>query len=278
MNHDATPSPTALMSAAARAAHLLVDAGPPLLVDEQAAALCAAAEPSPLTYQLAAPQEPVLAAARLSATARSRFAEEAARASGCGQHVVLGAGLDTSGHRLPTVTTWLVDLPGVLVWRRERFAAAGLDDVGVPVPADLLVDDVLDALVRAGWDAGRPTAVTWLGTVMYLDDESVERVLARLSGLAVGSHVVLDHLLPAPDRDAAGQAYVDALSAAVGASGEPWRSTLSPEGARSLLARAGWSVVRSSPEADTCPAGFWDRTDALRPQRLVRLVHAVPAG
>lgn len=274
-----TPSPTALMSAAARAAHLVVDDPPPFLVDEQAAVLCRAASSVPLDYQLAAPREPVLAAARLSATVRSRFAEDVVRGSGVEQHVVLGAGLDTSAHRLdPRVTTWAVDLPGVLAWRSHLFVTSGIADPARPVPVDLTADDVLPALAAAGCDLRRPTAVSWLGVAMYLGTDEVARVLRGLAGLGAGSHLVVDHVLPVADRDEAGRSYADALSAAVGAAGEPWRSTLSPAAAAELLADAGWDVVASVAEADAVPGGLAGRRDGLRPQRLVQLTHAVTGG
>ncbi|MFI2751998.1 class I SAM-dependent methyltransferase [Cellulomonas sp. P22] len=269
------PSPTALMSAAARAAHLLVDGPTPLLVDAQALALCRAVGSSPLDYQLAAPREPVLAAARLSAVVRSRFAEQIARRSSTDQYVVLGAGLDSSGHRLQASTrTWLVDLPTVLRWRASAFAAAEIEDVGAAVPLDLATADVPAALAAAGGDLERPVVVSWLGTVMYLDLPQVERVLGQLSALAPGSHLVFDCIVPPSERDPAGQAYAEAVSAVAGTSGEPWRSTFSATDVEDVLSRTGWRLERSANEAEVVPDGSWQEHEALRPQRLVRLVHA----
>lgn len=269
------------MSAAARAAHPLVDDGPPLLVDEQAPLLCAAAgSPGPLDYQRAAPREPVLAAARFSAVVRSRFAEDRVRAARTAQVVVLGAGLDTAAHRLgPDRTVWLVDLPGVLAWRAGMLAAAGIREVGRPVGADLAGDGLADALVAAGFDPGRPAAVVWLGTTMYLPSEAVRRVLDRPGLWAPGSHVVLDHVLPPGERDDAGRAYAAALAAVAGGSGEPWRSSATADEVAALLGAAGWQVVEAVDEGDAVPSGFWPdrgaaRPDGLRRQRLVRLVHA----
>lgn len=276
MTQKTTPSPSALMSAAARAAHLLVDDAPPLLTDEQARALCTAADPNPLGYQLAAPDVPVLAAARLSATARSRFAEERLRAaSGIEQYVVLGAGLDTSGHRTPPgVSTWLVDLPGVLAWRAMLFSDAGLVDVGAPAPVDLASEDLVARLVAAGLRPERPAFVSWLGTTMYLGREQIDGVLRALSGLAPGSQLVLDHVLPAAQRDAAGQSYADAVASALGASGEPWLSTFGGADMAAVLGHVGWASLGSVAEADSVPDGFWDRRDALRSQRLIQFAHA----
>lgn len=276
MEPQITSSLSALLSAAARAAHLHVDPAPYVLVDHQAEPLSTAglpADASPLTYQLEAPEEPVLAAARVATLARSRFADDVHRESGLNQHIVLGAGLDTSGHRAPAgARTWLVDLPGVLRWRAARFAAAGITDVGTPVPADLVSDDVVASLVRAGLEPERPAMVAWLGTTMYLDPAQVEAVLRRLAQLAPGSRLVLDHVLPPSDRDAAGRAYAEAVATMVGATGEPWRSSFSVRQIEALLDVTGWRLRRSEDEHACLPVGSGCR--GARAQRLVRLVEA----
>lgn len=261
------------MSAAARAAHLRVDGTPPLLVDEHAAALCATAQPSPLDFQLAAPAEPVLASARLTAVARARYSEDLLAAGGLRQHVVLGAGLDTCAHRAPDgVRTWLVDVPEVGAWRSRVFRAAGLDDTGVPVGVRLGAEPLLPALAAAGLALDRPVHVALLGVVMYLRPQEVGHVLTDLAALAPGSALVSDHVLPAQDRDDRGSAYATALSRMAGGAGEPWRSTATERHWARPLGETGWDVVDSRPEADAVDLG---PHPLLRPQRLVQLTYAV---
>ncbi|WP_420878854.1 hypothetical protein [Rhodococcus sp. (in: high G+C Gram-positive bacteria)] len=167
------------MSVAARAAHAMVDSPPHLIVDDTARLICAAAgNPSPLDFHLAHPGEPVLAAARVSAAARSAYTERRLHSSGIRQYVVLG------------------------------------------------------------------------------------------------SELVFDHIVPGAARDEAGNNYVRAVAAAVGAQGEPWRCTPTSTDLATWLEGAGWSTVDSTAEADSVPAGFWDRSDALRPMQLVRFTHA----
>lgn len=264
------------MSAAARAAHAIVDSPPHLIVDDTARRICAAAgSPSPLDFHLAHPSEPVLAAARVSAAARSAYAEQLLRASGIRQYVVLGAGLDTSAWRVPpSCTVWHVDLPGVLAWRSSLLERADVPDRGVSVPADLSADDPVAELVRAGLRADEPVFVSWLGVSMYLDAEPVQRTFASLGTLAPGSELVFDHIVPAADRDGAGSDYAKAVAAAVGAQGEPWRCTPARAELDQWLADAGWSTVESIGEADSVPTGFWDRADSLHPMNLVRFTHA----
>ena len=264
------------MSAAARAAHAVVDPPPHLIVDDTARLLCeAAGSPSPLDFHLAHPSEPVLAAARVSAAARSAYAEQLLRASGIRQYVVLGAGLDTSAWRVPpSCTVWHVDLPGVLAWRGTLLDGAGTSDLGVPVPVDLAVDDPVSVLAHAGLRVDEPVFVSWLGVSMYLDADAVRRTFTSLGALAPGSELMFDHIVPAAHRDQAGSDYAEAVAAAVGAQGEPWRCTPTAVELDVWLDAAGWSTAQSTGEADSTPPGFWDRTDALRPMELVRFTHA----
>ncbi|WP_245670810.1 class I SAM-dependent methyltransferase [Nocardia flavorosea] len=276
MNDIVTPSPSALMSAAARAAHAIVDSPPHLILDEIAERLCATAgEPSPLGFHRSHPGEAVLAAARLSAAARSAYAERLLHASGIGQYVVLGAGLDTSAWRVSrSCKIWHVDLPGVLAWRSSLSNQAGIQERGVSVPVDLSSGDPVPELVRAGLRPDVPTFVSWLGVSMYLDAEAVRRTFASLSALAAGSELVFDHIVPASDRDDAGHDYARAVAAAVGARGEPWHCTPAVGQVAEWLDTAGWSPLESIGESDSVAAGFWDRTDWLRPMELVRFTHA----
>ncbi|PTR31489.1 methyltransferase (TIGR00027 family) [Rhodococcus sp. OK519] len=262
------------MSAAARAAHAIVDSPPHLIVDEIARRLCeAAGSPSPLDFHLAHPGEPVLAAARLSTAARSAYTERLLNASRSRQYVVLGAGLDTSAWRVPdSCNVWHVDLPGVLAWRSSLLA--DLHDRGTPVPVDLAASDPVPELLRAGLRPDAPVFVSWLGVSMYLDPDAVRRTFESLGSLAPGSELVFDHIVPPTDRDDRGAEYARAVGAAVGAQGEPWRCTPSRTALGDWLDTAGWSTVESVGESDSVPAGFWDRSDALQPMKLVRFTHA----
>ncbi|RQN09346.1 hypothetical protein EHW97_03635 [Aeromicrobium camelliae] len=166
MTDDFLPSPTALFSAAARAAHPLVDDEPHLLHDEIAQRLCEKLSPSPLDYQLAQPGAPILAAARFSAAVRSLYADQFVAASGIDQIVVVGAGLDTIASRLPAPhdeRVWLVGRPGVLAWRSHLLASAGLDDPAELVGADLTHGLDPQLLEASGVDLQRPIAFLWLG-------------------------------------------------------------------------------------------------------------------
>ena len=271
---NSAASLSALLSAAARATHELVDQPPHLLLDPDARALCATFSPSPLDYQLAQPQHPILAGARVATVARASFARAELERSGLRQCVLLGAGLDSSISRGLDVSVWLVDRPDVLAWRAELFADAGLADAGRPVPTDLADDGLLPALAAAGVNLEEPVFVAALGLVMYLCEADLWDLLARLAGLAPGSRLVFDSIVPAPLRDAAGRAYAEAIIASVGG-GEPWNATPHHDELADWLAGAGWRQARSTAEADWVPEAFWAANPQVGRTGLTRLVEAV---
>jgi len=265
---------SALLSAAARAAHELVDQPPHLLLDPDARALCAQFSPSPLDYQLSQPNQPVLATARIATTARAGFARTVLQTSGITQCVLLGAGLDSSLYRGLDATVWLVDRPDVLAWRAELFSQAGLHDTGRPVPSDLATDDLLPALIEAGLDTEQPVFVAALGLVMYLTDADLHALLGRLAPLADGSRMVFDSIVPASLRDASARAYADAVTGSIGGA-EPWHCTPHPDDLSRWLRRAGWIPRQLLAESDWVPNAFWAANPERGRSRLSVLVEAV---
>jgi O-methyltransferase involved in polyketide biosynthesis len=147
------------------------------------------------------------------------------------------------------------------------------------VAVDFERDSLGEALGRAGFDAGQPALVSWLGVTMYLDESAIGATVAVLGGFAPGSEVVVDYILPAGMRDAAGQMYADLVGQAAAERGEPWRSVFAPGAMAALLARHGFGPARDVGQRDMIPAAAWDRSDALRPAELSRIAHAaIPSG
>ena len=75
MGNSGQPSPTALTSAAARAADLIVDHEPLIFSDTLAALFLADRADELLSYHRSHGSHPVLAGARATVTARSRYTE-----------------------------------------------------------------------------------------------------------------------------------------------------------------------------------------------------------
>ncbi|MEU5259059.1 class I SAM-dependent methyltransferase [Amycolatopsis sp. NPDC021455] len=278
-------SRTAFTAAAARAAHLLVDAEPFLFSDTLAAPLLGDQAEELLAYHRLHGTHPILAGARAEAVCRSRYTEERlTRAnSGIDQYLILGAGLDSFAYRTPPgrFRVFEVDHPATQTVKRELLDAAG---VAVPasvtfVPVDFETDPLRECVVQSGLDPFRPVFVSWLGVTMYLTREAVASTLAQLGGLAPGSEIVTDHLLPEQLRDAAGNGYAEAVGPVAARQGEPWRTFLSPADMAGLVRDAGFEVVGQAGQRESVAARLWHRTDALRPAALSALTHArLPRG
>jgi methyltransferase (TIGR00027 family) len=275
---DGQPSFTAMTAAAARAAHLIVDGEPTIFADTAAGAMLGERAEEFISYHRVHGTHPVLAGARAQVTCRSRYTEDClARAvrDGIGQYVILGAGLDTFAYRSPLarrVRVFEVDHPATQEWKRRARPAPGTITF---VPVDLLGDSLEDGLRRAGFDFDAPAFVSWLGVTMYLDDGAIERTAAVLGGLASGTELVADYMLPAGLRDAAGDTYAELVGQASAERGEPWRSVFAPDAMAALLARHGFGPARDVSQREMIQAGLWERSDSLRPVELSHIAHAV---
>ncbi|MFB9237274.1 class I SAM-dependent methyltransferase [Plantactinospora siamensis] len=285
MTTSVGPSQTALMAAAARAAHPIVDGEPLIFADPLAETLLGDVADELIDYHRKHGRHLVLAGARAQVTCRSRYTEDLLAAAvdrGVDQYVLLGAGLDSFAYRSPLaqrIRTFELDAPGTQRWKRDRVATAGLaTPAGLRyVPVDLERDNLTDALRSAGFDPTRPAVLSWLGVLMYLTRPALEATLAQLGRFAPGTRLVLDHMVPAELRDEAGQTYVDLVGPTSADRGEPWRTFLAPDELADLLTRHGFTAVESTDQRELFAAHGWER-DWLRPSTLTRLASATIGG
>lgn len=282
--HSDQPSTTAFLTAAARAAHLIVDDEPRILVDDVAIGLLGDRAEEFLVYQRDHGSLPVMRYARADVVCRTRWVEdvlaEAVR-DGVEQYVLLAAGLDSFAHRNPLaarVRTFEVDHPATQGWKTRRLREAGIAALGelVHVPADLEHDDPLERLAGVGLDVSRPAVVSWMGCTLYLTVDAIAATLASLARLAPGSQVLFDCLDPAASRhDPSERRRTEGLSSAMASFGEPWRSMLGREDVDALLAKAGLDRVAYAATRDGVPAALWERADGLAPSPTAWLARAV---
>ena len=264
------PDQTAVRTALWRALHVSVDAPPHVLEDEIGLRL---ADP-PDGWRARPDMDPVFTSGfRASMVVRARFIEDLVAeqaASGAGQYVLLGAGLDTFAQRRPELAARLrvfeVDRPGTQAWKRQRLTALGY---GIPdwlrlVPVDFEAGASWRAEVTAaGFDPGRPALVASTGVSMYLTREANLATLRDLAGLAPGSTVAMTFLLPldlVDERDRPGWVLSENGARK---SGTPFLSFFAPQEFLDLARAAGFRDLRhvSGPELN-------DRYLAGRPDRL----------
>lgn len=283
------PSQTALLAAAARAAHLIVDDEPVILADGLAAALLGEQAGEFIGYHRAHGTHLVLSCARAQVLCRSRFTEDhlgACVRRGVSQYVILGAGLDSFAYR----TAWgdrdlagralarvfEVDHPGTQRFKRGRLAAAGIPEPDWVsfVAMDFERDSLAGRLGQAGFDRAQPALVSWLGVTVYLTAAAISRTLAEIGGFAPGTELITDYMLPAAPRDETGNAYAGLVAPAAAERGEPWVTFLAPGEMTALLEQHGFGLIDHVRQRDCVPATLWDRTDSLRPADLSVLARA----
>ena len=130
------------------------------------------------------------------------------------------------------------------------------------------------AVIDAGLDPTAPAFVACLGVAMYLEPDDVRALACAVAALAPGSELVLDHALPAGDRDEVGETYARGVAAVAAAAGEPWRCLLGSAPMATLLEQAGLVVERATDLSDAVAPLLRHRTDSLRPVRVAGVVHA----
>jgi methyltransferase (TIGR00027 family) len=204
--------------------------------------------------------------------ARTVAIDDAVRAAGSPQVVILGAGLDGRAWRMPElrdVKVFEVDHPDSQ--RQKRARAASLAPMSREVrfvPVDFTRDDLDAALSAAGHDPSVKTTWIWEGVVMYLTVAEIEATLAVIARRsAPGSTLVVAYHSHAP------LLYVVAI--VVRRLGEPIRSAFSAEAMRALLAKHGFRVTHDE-DLPTIAKSLTDEVArATRPMRHLRIATAV---
>ena len=275
------PSRTARRVAESRAAHQLLDA-PIVLNDPLALRIVGVARPEERARLAAMEQGRLARTLRAFFAARARVAEDelARRVSeGVRQYVILGAGLDTFAYRNPfgdSLHVFEVDQEGTQVWKRECLADAGIA-TGARVrfvSVDFENGDIFESLSQAGWDRQQPTLFAWLGVTMYLDEDTVMRVLRTSAGLAQGTQVVFDYAIAPALLGPIERLVFDEFAKRVAAAGEPWVSSFEPDRLCQDLAAAGFTRIEDL-DPDTLNARYFvERTDGMRVGSLAHIISA----
>jgi methyltransferase (TIGR00027 family) len=176
--------------------------------------------------------------------------DDAVRAHGGRQVVILGAGLDGRAWRMPELSghpIFEVDQPASQADKRDRAKALrGTPPVYVPVEFG---EDPLDrALAEAGHRPGRTTTWIWEGVVPYLTPVQVEATVAEIAASsAPGSRLVVNFQAPLGLTIRVNRWRGRLLSASTRRPSvwraEPWRSFWTAAAMGRLLQRHGWGVT-----------------------------------
>jgi methyltransferase (TIGR00027 family) len=262
-------SATAAGAAMQRAAHLVIDGDPKILVDEYAARFLDERQRGRVDTRDPVLQAPHVRASRAHILGRSAYTEGELRraiAAGCRQYVVLGAGYDSSAARLSDalrdVAVFEVDHPDT-----QRSKRAALHDGEWPanvrfVAVDFEHDELGERLRHTGWDAAAPTFWSWLGVAMYLRDEAVMGTLRFVAAGAPGTTIVMNFTVHDDEVTPDDLALRRAGAQGVAQQGEPWINFYRPN---ELVARVR-TMPYSTAEAvapDVFHRYFDNRADGL---------------
>ena len=194
---------------------------------------------------------------------RTRAIDDALRDAmhgGARQLVLLGAGLDNRGRRLPElagVRVLEVDHPAMQRWRRERLAARGAEPpTSTAVPVDFERDRLDTALIAAGLSKEEPSFWIWEGVTVYLTPEAIDETLATIAALsAPGSRLAMTYSEP----DSLTPPLMQLLQGVANLIGEPVRGAMTRAQAAARLRRVGLEAL--SDEAAIDWAGrYWNES------------------
>jgi methyltransferase (TIGR00027 family) len=192
---------------------------------------------------------------RASAIARTRLIDEllADISPAVQQAVVLGAGYDVRGLRLPALRgrrVFEVDHPETQRVKQARLGP--VPDELHYVAVDFEHDDLPSRLEAAGYVSGRPAVFLWEGVTNYLTPAAVDATLAAAHALsASGSRLIFTYV----DRraiDVGEAAFPEAgrWLQAVRQRGEPWTFGLIPEEVPTYLRERGFELREDVSTAD----------------------------
>ena len=277
------PSRTALSVALHRAAHQLVDEPPLVFTDPLAVRIFGPDGEAVVRRWLAQPR-PGAGYVRAQMVARSRFGEDALAdgvAAGLRQYVLLGAGLDTFGHRNPHEALGLrvfeIDHPATQAWKRGMFASAGLmaPESLTFVPLNFEHERLADGLARAGFHFEEPALFAWLGVVPYLTLDAIDATLHFIAGLAPGTSVIFDYGEPPETLPPAWREVYHNAASRVASAGEPWITFFHPAELAQRLHALGFGDMRDADGSEMNTRYFAGRGDGLRVSPRVHLMRAM---
>lgn len=187
---------------------------------------------------------------RLFLPLRARLVEDRlaqAYARGVRQYVILGAGLDSYVWRQPesqrALRIFEVDHPSTQQWKVDRLAGLGWP---LPANARMVACDfegmtASEALATTDFDPTRPTLVSWMGVIYYLERETAGAAMADLATiLAPGSELVFDVMLPWDAMPERYHAIREQMIAWLKGAGEPQKNRYLPEDLVEAATAAGF--------------------------------------
>ena len=300
-------SPTALLTAYARAYHATEDDPPKIFDDYLADKLFTEEERNYFRQNLAEaikffnPEFAATCPDQTTALAwvmknqnapitisRARYTEdslELAVYQGVQQYIILGAGLETFAFRQPELMKRLhvfeVDHPATQAFKRDRLAKVGWE---LPaqlhfVPVDFSKESLMAALQRSSYNPRQVSFFSWLGVTYYLTKEVVLDTLRAIAETAsAGSTIIFDYIESeafVPERAAKRMQRMQEIVRRVG---EPMKANFDSSTLATDLEKIGLRLKENLSPADIEERYFKGRTDGYHAFEHVHFAWAVVEG
>jgi methyltransferase (TIGR00027 family) len=216
--------------------------------------------------------------------ARARYAEEKlaqAVSKGISQYVIIGAGFDSFCLRRPDFSAGLqiyeIDHPATQQIKQKRLmeildsSPKGVEFLAV----NLEKRTIAEALSASSFLKDEGAFFSWLGTVPYLSEETVFKVLRDLAAFATrGSEIVFDYSIPtsmwAPEERPA----LVRILRIIERRGESFRSFFEPDDFPENVSRLGYHIFENISPAELNKKYFSDRADGLATHSAAYNLHA----
>jgi methyltransferase (TIGR00027 family) len=216
---------------------------------------------------------------------RARYPEdlvEQAAASGVGQYVILGAGLDSFAYRrrdlLDRLRVFEVDHPATQQWKCQRLAELGVEAPAglVFAPVDFERQTLREGLEQAGFAFGELAVISWVGVTMYLTLDAIHATLAALAQCRAGTRVVLTYNQPAAALTSSDAQITGAMAGIAAQLGEPFISRFLRTEIAELLRDHGFGEIADFGPDEARAAYFGGQPDIeiAGAQRLVAAIVA----
>lgn len=216
---------------------------------------------------------------------RSRYCEdelEKALEQGIDQYVVLGAGFDTFAFRRldlkDRLQVYEVDHPVTQEFKRQRINNAKWQ---IPehlhfVPVDFSSDDLIEGLIKSGFDLQKRSFFSWLGVTYYLSEKAIDDTLVAISSKAAeGSIILFDYLDTDIKIEEKTGRTVKLMKSITMQAGEPIQSSFDPQELGITLAKSGFSLLENLNPSEIEDLYFKHRHDQYHAVENVHFAKAI---
>jgi methyltransferase (TIGR00027 family) len=166
-------------------------------------------------------------------------------ATGIGQVVILGAGLDTRAVRKQSadVQYFEIDDPATMELKRSCYADACIDAGVTLIAGNYVTDGLIDLLRSNGFEFDVPTYLIWEGNVMYMPLANDKLTMLELKRHIKRFRLSFDYLTESVVTKTTGDASLTILVESFEAMGAPWLSGI--DDIRSLACELGLRIVEN---------------------------------